>query len=249
MRRRLMTLVAVVSLTTLVHGQKAPVRVIASNGVKTLVEDLVPAWETRSGRTGTITYGTSSVLVKDIAGGAPFDVVIATTDALAQISKAGKVTAEPPTTIARSVVGVGVKQGAPMPRIGTAAEIRQAFLAAKGVTYAGDGASRPGIERMFATLGVADALKRTTLLERGSNGAIARVIAGDADLLLTLVSEIIPAPGMALVGPLPKEFRSEVVFAGAVSATAADPKAARALLASLLSREATARLTTKGLER
>jgi hypothetical protein len=43
MRRRLMTLVAVVSLTTLVHGQKAPVRVIASNGVKTLVEELVPA--------------------------------------------------------------------------------------------------------------------------------------------------------------------------------------------------------------
>jgi molybdate transport system substrate-binding protein len=189
------------------------------------------------------------VLVKDIAGGAPFDVVIATTDAIAEISKAGKVTSEPPTTIARSVVGVGVKQGALKPRIGTAADIKQAFLAAKAVTYAGDGASRPGIERMFATLGVADALSRKSLLERGSNGAIARVTAGDADLLLTLVSEIIPAPGMELVGPLPKEFQSEVVFAAAVSATAADTAAARALVASFLSREATATLKKKGLER
>jgi molybdate transport system substrate-binding protein len=102
---------------------------------------------------------------------------------------------------------------------------------------------------MFATLGMADAIKRKSLLERGSNGAIARVAAGDADLLLTLVSEIIPAPGMELVGPLPNEFRSEVVFAAAVSATAADTPAARALLASLLSREATATLKKKGLER
>jgi len=247
--RRLATLVAVVSLATLLHAQTAPVRVIASNGVKTLVEDLVPAWEKSSGRTATVTYGTSSVLVKDIAGGAPFDVVIATTDAIDQISRTGKVTTERPTTIARSVVGVGVKQGSPRPRIATAAEIKQAFLTAKAVTYAGDGASRPGIEKMFATLGVADALKRKSLLERGSNGAIARVAAGDADLLLTLVSEIIPAPGMELVGPLPNEFRSEVVFAAAVSATATDTPAARALLASLLSREATATLKKKGLER
>jgi molybdate transport system substrate-binding protein len=72
---------------------------------------------------------------------------------------------------------------------------------------------------------------------------------GDADLLLTLVSEIIPAPGVELVGPLPKEFRSEVRFAAAVSATAADTAAARALLASLVSREATATLHQKGLER
>ena len=240
---------AVVLTAGLLQAQKPTLRVIASNGVKTLVEDLVPAWETRSGRTAAITYGTSSVLVKDIAGGAPFDVVIATTDAIAQIGKTGKIAAGRPTTLARSVVGVGVKQGARKPRIGTAAEIKQAFLDAKAVTYAGDGASRPGIEKMFATLGVAEVLTRKSLLERGSNGAIARVTAGDADLLLTLVSEIIPAPGIELVGPLPKEFRSEVAFAAAVSATAADTPAAHALVASLLSRDATATLTQKGLER
>ena len=245
------TLLAIVTLAltaTLTEAQ-APLRVIASNGVKTLVEDLVPAYEKSSGRKAMVTYGTSSVLVKDIAGGVPFDLVIATTEAIDQISKTGKVTAEPATTIGRSVVGVGVKQGARKPQIGTPAEIKQAFLGAKAVTYAGDGASRPGIEKMFATLGITEALKSKSLLERGSNGAIARVVSGDAELLITLVSEIIPAPGMELVGPLPKEFRSEVAFAAAVSATAADPAAARALLASLVSREATATLHQKGLER
>jgi molybdate transport system substrate-binding protein len=241
---------AVAFLTaTGLQAQKAPLRVIASNGVKTLVEALVPAYETSSGRRVSVTYGTSSVLVKDIAGGAPFDLVIATADAIDQVAKAGKVTADPPTLIGLSVVGVGVRQGARKPRIATAAEMKQALLEAKGVTYAGNGASRPGIEAMFASLGIADAVKPRTILEVGSDGSIARMNKGDADLLLTLVSEIIPAPGVELVGPLPKEFRSEVRFAAAVSATAADSAAARALLASLVSREATATLHQKGLER
>jgi molybdate transport system substrate-binding protein len=246
--RTLLTLAAVVLTATFVHAQ-APLRVVASNGVKTLVEALVPAYEKSSGRTVTVTYGTSSVLVKNIAGGTVFDVVIATADAIDQISKTGKITSDPPARIGLSVVGVGVRQGARKPAIATPAQMKQALLAAKAVTYAGNGASRPHIEAMFASLGVADAVKGTAILEVGSDGAIARMNKGDADLLLTLVSEIIPAPGIELVGPLPTEFRSEVRFAAAVSATTAHTAAARALVRSLVSPDATPILRQKGLER
>jgi len=247
--RALVTLAAFALTSALLHGQAAPLRVIASNGVKTFVEAFLPAYEKSSGRKAAVTYGTSSTLVKDIVGGAPFDVVIATTDAVEQISKAGKVTAEPATVLGRSQVGVGVRQGARKPRIGTVAEMKQALADAKGVSYAGNGASRPYIETMFASLGVADAMKPKSILEQGSDGAIARVAKGDADLLLTLVSEILPAPGIELVGPLPKEFRSDVTFAAAVSAMAANPAAARSLIASLVSPESTPTLREKGLER
>jgi molybdate transport system substrate-binding protein len=237
--------IALGAVAPVLHGQ-APLRVIASNGVRTLVDDLVPAG---TGGHAAVTYGTSAVLVKDIAAGARFDVVIAAADAIEQIGKAGKLAADPPTTIARSVVGVGVKRGAPKPRVDTPAELRRALLGAKKVSYAANGASRPHIEQMFASLGIADAMKPASLLEPGSDGAIARVKAGDADLLLTLVSEILPAAGIELVGPLPPEFRSEVRFAAAVSAAAADPAAARRLIRSLVSPAATARLREKGLER
>jgi molybdate transport system substrate-binding protein len=221
MARTLLTLAAL-ALTTAVAYAQSPVRVIASNGVKTFVEALVPAYEQKSGRTVAVTYGTSSTLVKEIGSGAPFDVFIAT---------------------------VGVRQGARKPRIGTAAEFKEAALAAKAVTYAGNGASRPHIDAMFVTLGIADTVKPKALLEQGSERSIERVKAGDADLLITLVSEILPAPGIELVGPLPAEFRSEVAFAAAVSATAADSGAARALIASLVSADATPILRQKGLER
>jgi len=246
--RPLIALATVLVTTALVQAQ-APLRVIASNGVKTFVEALVPAYEKSSGRKVAITYGTSTTLVKDIVGGAPFDVVIATADAVAQISKAGRVTAEPSTVLGRSQVGVGVRQGARKPRVGTVAEMKQALVDAKGVSYAGNGASRPHIEKMFASLGIADAMKPKSMLEQGSDGAIAVVAKGDAELLITLVSEILPAPGIELVGPLPKEFRSDVTFAAAVSATAANAAAARALIASLVSPDSTATLREKGLER
>ena len=249
MGRTLLAFAAVALTVALSHAQQAPLRVIASNGVKTFVEALVPAYEKSSGRHVSVSYGTSTTLVKDIVGGAPFDVVIATDEAVGQISKAGKVTTEPATVLGRSQVGVGVRQGSPKPHIATPAEMKQALLGAKAVSYAGNGASRPSIERMFASLGIADAMKGKSLLEVGSDGAIARVAKGDADLLLTLVSEILPAPGLELVGPLPKEFRSDVTFAAAVSATAANPAAGRALVASLVSRESTATLREKGLER
>lgn len=246
--RALLAFAAVALAAALVHAQKAPVRVIASNGVKTFVESVVPAYEKRSGRKTAVTYGTSSVLVKEIAGGAPFDLVIMTTEAIAEIGKAGKL-AGSPTVVGRARVGLGVPHGARKPAASTAAEVKQAVLSAKGIAYAGNGASRPTIEAMFAKLGVADAVKGKTFLDVGSDGSIARVNKGDADLLITLVSEIMPAPGIDLVGPIPAEFGGDVTFAGAVGAGAADAAAARALLTSLVSREATATLHQKGLER
>jgi molybdate transport system substrate-binding protein len=231
-----------------VQAQKAPVRVIASNGVKTFVEAVVPPYEKSSGRTVDVTYGTSSVLVKSIAGGAPFDLVIMTTEAMAEIGKAGKL-AGMPAVIGRARVGLGVPHGHKKPAASSAADVKQALLSAKGIAYAGNGASRPTIEAMFAKLGVADAVKGKSFLDVGSDGSIARVNKGDADLLLTLVSEIMPAPGIDLVGPIPAEFGGDVTFAGAVGVSASDAAAGRALLAALLSRDATATLRQKGLER
>ena len=110
--------------------------------------------------------------------------------------------------------------------IGTAASIKQALLDARSVTYAQDGASRPHIERMFEQLGIAAEMKAKTLLEQGSVRAAEKVVAGEAEILLTLVSEILPVEGLELLGPLPDEFQSYISFAAAVG-THADERRRR----------------------
>lgn len=51
--------------------------------------------------------------------------------------------------------------------------------------------------------------------------------AGEADLAIYQISEILPAPGVTLVGPLPEAIQNFTTYAGAVSSDASDPQAER----------------------
>jgi len=71
---------------------------------------------------------------------------------------------------------------------------------------------------------------------------------GKAQYILTLVSEILPAPGVELVGPLPADVQSYVNFAAGVSAKTAHAKEAEALVRFLKSSDAAPVFRAKGLE-
>jgi molybdate transport system substrate-binding protein len=123
------------------------------------------------------------------------------------------------------------------------------LLAARSITYARDGASRVHLERMFGELGIAAEMKAKSLLEQGSTRAAARVVAGDAEILLTLVSEILPVQGLELLGPLPGHFQSYVAFDAAVGTKSQDHDDALGLVWCLTQPRQTARTwAEKGIE-
>ncbi len=76
----------------------------------------------------------------------------------------------------------------------------------------------------------------------------ARVAAGDADFVLTLISEILPLPGVELAGALPSEYQSYVNFSAGVAAHAAHAEAGQALVRFLASRGNAAVYQAKGME-
>ena len=196
--------------------------VLSSNGVRAGLEALAPDCEQRIGRKILVEYGTSSSLKERIAGGANVDVALITTEVVADLAKGGHLVPDSVTPIGHAGIGVGIREGGHRYAIGTPDEIKQALLAARSITYAQDGASRVHLERMFAELKIADEMKAKTLLEQGSTRAAARVVAGDAEILLTLVSEILPVQGVELLGPLPGHFQSYVFFDGAVGKKSQD---------------------------
>lgn len=228
--------------------QPSAVRVLASNGVKAVIEELAPRAERAIGRPLAITFNSSAALRQGIDKGEPFDVAIMTTDAIEALMKEGKVVAGTPAGVARSGIGVGIRSGAAKPAIDTAAAIKRTLLAARAVTYAQDGASRAHIVTMLDRLGIADPVGRKTILEQGSVRSAARVAAGDADLIVTLISEILPSPGVELVGPLPAEFQSDVVLAAGVGTKASSPESARALITFLTGPDIAPTLKAKGME-
>jgi molybdate transport system substrate-binding protein len=230
MRLKFVLAAMAVGMTTAAVPLAAQVRVLASNGVKAAMEELRPQCERAAAQPLRIEYATSASLAQRIENGEAFDVAILTSDLIDALTKAGKISAGATAELGRSGIGVGIRKGAKQPDIRTADAFKNALLNAKSITYAGDGASRVTLERSFEKMGIAEAMKRKTILEQGSTRAAARVASGDAELLLTLVSEILPAPGVELAGPIPAEFQNYVSFAAGMSAKAGNSPAAAAMI-------------------
>jgi molybdate transport system substrate-binding protein len=228
-------------------AQTAPVRVLASNGVREVILELKPECERTIDHPLEIQFGSTTDLVKKINAGEPFDLTFLTTQAIDGLAKSGKVSSKG-TPIARCGVGVGIRSGAAKPDIGTPEAMKATLLQAKFVTYAEDGASRMFVEQMEQKLGIADQMKPKTVLTHGSGAATANVAAGKADMVLTLASEILPVHGIELIGPLPAAVQGYVNFSAATASQAQNADAAKAIVRFLKSSAAAPVYKAKGME-
>jgi ABC-type molybdate transport system substrate-binding protein/sugar lactone lactonase YvrE len=222
-------------------------RLLASNGMKAVVEELKPQLEHAVGHPLAIEYNSTTGLEERIASGAPFDVAILTSDAVSDLAKQGKLRADTRTDFAKSGVGLAVKSGTPKPDISTPDLLKRTIEAASSITYAGDGASRPSIDSMFETLGIFDKTKPKLVLTKGSGAAMASVAEGKVAVVMTLMSELLPIKGIDIAGPFPAEVQSYVSFGAAANVKAADLAGAKALIAFLKSPAAAPVYKAKGM--
>jgi len=223
------------------------VRVLSSNGMKAVMEELRPQCERATGHSIAFQFSSAAALKQKIEAGEPFDLAVLTPQAIDDLIKAGKVMAGVRADIARCGIGVGIRAGAPKPDISTVEALKQTLLDAKSITYAKDGASRIPTERMFQRLGIAEYVKSKIMFEQ-AGGAQLAVAEGRAELVLTLISEIPPVPGIELVGPLPADVQGYVSFAAGVAAGSSNAQAAQALLKFLSGPSAATVIKAKGME-
>jgi molybdate transport system substrate-binding protein len=228
----------------------AEIKLLTSGAFKSVVMAIVPEYGQRSGNKVTVDNDTAGKLMQRIARGEAFDVVILTPQAIDQLAQSGKVVPGSSVQLARVAIGVAVKRGAPLPDIGSVAAFKQTLLQARNVAYidpAAGGSSGIYLAQLFDKLGIAAEIKPKAVLVPG--GLVAEHVAdGEADLGIHQISEILAVPGVTLVGPIPAEIQSYTVYAGAVSASARDPGAARELLTALSDRRTATVLKEKGME-
>jgi molybdate transport system substrate-binding protein len=228
----------------------AEIKVLTAGAFKSVVMAVVPDFETQSGHKITVANDTAGALVKRIAEGETFDVVILTPQAIDQLVQGGKVAGGSPVRLARVAIGVAVRKGAPAPDIATVAAFETALRQARSVAYidpAAGGSSGIYLTQLFAKMGLADIIKARAVLVPG--GLVAeRVASGEAELGIHQISEILAVPGVTLVGPLPAEIQNYTVYAGGVAAGSHESEAARGFLAALGGPRGLAALKEKGME-
>jgi molybdate transport system substrate-binding protein len=222
-------------------------KILCTNGLKSVMLDLAPALERRIGKPLTMAWGSTVGLTRDIAEGAGGDLAILTGEAIDDLIKRGKVVAGSRVDLARSGIGLAVRQGASKPNVGSPQSLRSALLAAKSVAHSKTGQSGIYFPSVLERLGISEQMKpKMVVPETGI--PIGEIVAkGEAEIGIQQISELLPVAGIEIVGPLPEPLQKITTFSAGVLATADDPRVAKALV-EFIATASHPLLEAKGLE-
>jgi molybdate transport system substrate-binding protein len=226
----------------------AQVRVILSGGFTAAYREVLPEFERTSGIKVTTTNGASqgngpNTIGAQLRRGVPADVVIMNKAGLDDLIAEGKIAPGTNVDLARTLIAVAVRAGAPKPDISTVDAFRQTLLRAKSVSV---DASTSGIyltTKGFPRLAIAKEMAEKIIKE----GAAA-VASGKAEIAVMLVSEILPVKGAEVVGTIPAEIQDPSVFSAAVVGGTKDIESAKRLIAFLASQNASDAIKRSGME-
>jgi molybdate transport system substrate-binding protein len=251
MKRYVLTAAAVgfsMIASSLSAANAAEIKVISSNALKTVLQELAPAFEKATEHKLVFTWGAAVPLKAQIEQGEAFDLAVLTTAGIDDLIKQGKLLPATRANLATSGAGVAVRKGAPKPDIGTVEAFKRALLNAKSVAYVEQGGTGIYLKQLLPRLGIADALKDKIKLLPPENPAAHAIANGEAEIGMTQISEILPYAGAELVGPFPAEIQLTTAFAAAVSANAKEPEPAKTLIKFLTAPTAAPVLKAKGLD-
>jgi molybdate transport system substrate-binding protein len=243
----LLTLFLWVSATP---AEAAEIKVLSAGAMKSIVTELGESFRQETGHTIVISTATAGEIRQKMVSGEWTDVVIVTDSVLEQLATPGLIVADTRVDIARTAIGVAVRQGAPLPDIATTEAFKQSILAAKSLAYtdpARGATSGMHFAAVLQRLGIADAVKGKTVLWPGGYAAEA-LVTGQAEICVHQISEILPVKGVTLVGPLPKELQKLTTYSAAVASLATKPEVARAFVAYLARPSFKPKLAAAGLD-
>src|SRR6266516_2250644 len=128
----------------------------------------------------------------------------------------------------------------------SAAEIT--LLAADSITWAKEGQSGIYFAELLERIGIAEQMK-PKIVPAASGAEVGNLVAsGNVQLGVLLVNELMAAPGVEVLGPLPPKLQNYTGFHAGVGVGSKDSSAAKALIKFLTTPSAGAVFKAKGQE-
>ena len=243
--------IAVIGALLMPIAASAQVKVIISGGFSGPYEKLLPEFQKTSGITVETGSGASQgsgpqTIASQLASGAHFDVVIMSREGLSDLIAAKRIAAGTDVDLAKALLGIAVRKGAPKPDVGTVEAFRGLMLRSKLVAVPGSTSGIFIMKEVLPRLGIADRVN-VQPTARGA-GAAELVARGEADVAVMPVSEIVHAQGVDLAGVIAPEIQLDQTFSGAVVAGSQQAEAAKELIAFLASDRAAPAIKAGGME-
>lgn len=229
----------------------AHLNVLISGGFSAAYERLLPEFTRASGIAVATGSGASQgtgpqTIAAQLARGVTADVVILSREGLTELIAAQRIVAGTDLDLAQVPLGVAVRAGAAKPDVSTVEAFKQVLLGAETVAMPG---STSGIwlkAELLPRLGIAEKVSMK-LAPRGTD-ATRMVAAGEVDLAVMPVSEIMHATGVDFAGRIAPEIQFVQTFSAAVVAGSQQIEAAKRLIAYLASARAAEAIRNSGME-
>ena len=227
-------------------------RVMTSGAFTAAHLELIPQLERLTKKkvvTASTSIGTGENSIPNrLKRGEVVDIVIVSEHVLRQFITDGLVLAEGHALVARSVIGMAVRAGAPKPDISTIDALMRTLLQAKSIGYSASVSGQYLTTELYQRLGIADQVLAKSRFVGGGERVGAVVARGEVEIGFQQISELLPVPGIDHITPLPPELQKVTSFAAGVAARAPDAALARSVIAFLASPAAANAIRNSGLE-
>jgi len=196
----------------------AQLEVIISGGFSAAYREVLPEFERTAGIKVTTRSGGSfgndpNTIGAQLRRGVVADVVILSREGLAGLIEEGRIVSGTDTDLARASLAVAVRTGAPKPDISTVESFKQTLLRAKSVTFTSSTSGVYLTTTLFPRLGIAD-----QMAGKSTTAGVAAVARGEAEIAVQPISELLPVPGVDVIGTIPTEIQKVNIYAAAVVA-------------------------------
>lgn len=250
MFRRLLLALGLAALVAPSAATAAEIRLLVSGASKAMITGLAERFQTATGHSFVTRNDTAGGIERRMAGGEAADLVVVTPVVIDRLVAAGRMAAGTRRDIARTALGVGVREGAAVPDIATVDAVKRLIVSSRAIAYsdpAAGGTSGTHFVAMVERLGLAEVLASKARPKRGGYAA-EFVASGEADVVFHQISEIRPVSGVRIVGPLPAEIGLVTTYSAGLSTAGANSEAARAFLAFLAGPEALPGIRAVGMD-
>jgi molybdate transport system substrate-binding protein len=227
-------------------------RVMTSGAFTAAHLALIPRLERLAGKkivTASTSIGTgeNSIPIR-LERGEVVDLVIVAEGVLRRLVEKGLVRREGCRPLARSIVAMAVRAGAPRPDIGTVEALRRTLLAARSIGYSASESGRYYSTELVQRLGIASEVLPKSRMIGGGERVGAAIARGEVEIGFQQLSELLPVPGIAHITPLPPPVQKITIVAAGAAASCPDDTLARAVIEFLASPEAAPAIAASGLE-
>jgi molybdate transport system substrate-binding protein len=226
------------------------IHVLSAGAVEPALLAAIDAFRDASAREVRVTYATTPVIRRRIAGGEAVDVVIATREAIDEFAGEGKVAAEHRASVGCVGIGLVVRKGAPVPDISTVGALKYAVLDAESVVF-NRATSGLHVERMLAEMGVLDRIQGKTSRYGNGPAMMEHLIKGKGkEIGFGAIIEILMFRdrGLILAAPLPPGLQHYTEYVAAPMSAAPDTEGAIEFTGYLASPAARAIFAAHGIE-